>query len=80
LTASINASPTISTRSYPQSASRPLLKPSNENKFLVSRYIMELTSGVMHDTFRTSYSGELHGSAAKAGRIKSLMAFRLSRR
>src|SRR6266853_1655176 len=42
LTASINGSPTISTRSYPQSASRPLLKQSNENKILVSRYIMEL--------------------------------------
>src|SRR5260370_688506 len=40
LTASINGSPTISTRSYPQSASRPLLKQSNENKILVSRYIM----------------------------------------
>jgi hypothetical protein len=24
----------------------------------------------MHDTFRTSYSGELHGSAAKAGADK----------
>src|SRR5260370_2247075 len=42
LTASINGSPTISTRSYPQSASRPLLKQSNENKILLSRYIMEL--------------------------------------
>ena len=38
-TASINGSPTISTLSYPQSASRPLLNQSNENKILVSRCI-----------------------------------------
>jgi len=34
LTASINGSPTISTLSYPQSDSRPLLNQSNENKIL----------------------------------------------
>jgi len=41
LTASINGSPTISTLSYPQSASRPLLNESNENKILVSACIID---------------------------------------
>ncbi len=41
LTASINGSPTISTLSYPQSDSRPLLNQSNENKILVSRCIID---------------------------------------
>ncbi len=40
-TASINGSPTISTLSYPQSASRPLLNQSNENRILVSRCTIE---------------------------------------
>jgi len=39
LTASINGSPTISTLSYPLSASKPLLNQYNENKILVSRCI-----------------------------------------
>ena len=39
LIASINASPTIWAHSYPQSASRPLLNESNENKILVSSRI-----------------------------------------
>src|SRR3984885_15650304 len=39
LTASINGSPTISTLSYPLSATKPLLNQYNENKILVSRCI-----------------------------------------
>jgi hypothetical protein len=46
LTASINGSPTISTLSYPQSASKPLLNEYNENKILVSRCIS--TKDIFH--------------------------------
>jgi hypothetical protein len=41
LTASINGSLTISTLSYPQSDSRPLLNQYNESKILVSRCIID---------------------------------------
>src|SRR6202045_1924874 len=44
LTASINGSPTISTLSYPLSASKPLLNQYNENKILVSRCISTKTA------------------------------------
>ena len=35
-----------------------------DSSIVVAKACTTLTSGVTHDTFRTSYSGELHGSVA----------------
>jgi hypothetical protein len=61
LTVSINVSPTISTLFYSQSASRPLLNESNENKILVSSRITDYAFS--QTALRYSMTGLMVGRA-----------------